>query len=142
MYNKHHTEETRRKISESGTGQKRTEETKQNISKALMGHTVTDEARTKMSAAKKGLYVGKNNPWFGKHLPDDVRQKLSESHKGLQASGKNVKAKKCICDKIVYDCVTDCANKYDVKPGTMMEWLRKDKIPARFKELGLAYYKE
>ena len=107
-----------------------------------MGHTVTDEARAKMSAAKKGIYVGENNPLFGKHLPDEVKKKLSESHKGLQAGGKNVKAKKCVCDNIVYDCVTDCANVYDVKPDTMMGWLRKDKIPVKFKELGLAYYKE
>lgn len=142
MYNKHHTEETRRKISEAGTGKKRTEETKQNISRALMGHTVTDEARAKMSAAKKGKYVGENNIWFGKHLPDEVKKKLSESHKGLQAGGKNVKAKKCVCDNVIYDCVTDCANIYDVKPDTMMVWLRKDKIPTKFKELGLAYYKE
>lgn len=101
MYNKHHTEETRRKISEAGIGKKRTEETRQNISRALMGHIVTDEARAKMSAAKK-----------------------------------------CVCDNVIYDCVTDCANVYDVKPGTMMEWLRKDKIPTKFKELGLTYYKE
>lgn len=141
-YGKHLSEETKRKISKSGTGRKVTEETRQNISRALMGHIVTDETRAKMSVAKKGKYVRENNPLFGKHLPDEVKQKLSESHKGLQAGGKNVKAKKCVCDNVIYDCVTDCANVYDVKPGTMMEWLRKDKIPTKFKELGLTYYKE
>lgn len=64
---RHHSDETRRKMSESHLGEKNwffgkkhSEQTKMKISKALSG---------------------KRNPNFGKHFSLDHRRKLSESHK-------------------------------------------------------------
>ena len=57
----HHTEETRRKMSESQKGK-----------------TKTEEHRRKLSDALKG----ENNPNFGKHFSEEHSRKMSESLKG------------------------------------------------------------
>ena len=61
LYGKKHTEETKRKISESSLGKKLTEETKRKISEALLGII----------------------PWNkGKKITKSHKRKISEAHKG------------------------------------------------------------
>ena len=87
---KHHSEETRRKISESQKGENHnfygkhlSEETKKKISKAMKGnqchkgHLHSKEAKKKMSEAHKGNQYHK-----GCHLSDETKNKISESIKG------------------------------------------------------------
>jgi len=50
----HHTEETKRKMSESTKGFKHSEETKKYMSKIAMGRRRSEASREKMSIAKKG----------------------------------------------------------------------------------------
>ena len=57
----HHSEETRKKISEAHKGKHRSEETRKKISEA---------------------HKGKESWIKGKHLSEETRKKLSESHKG------------------------------------------------------------
>ena len=68
MKGKHHSAETRKKISESAKGK-----------------TFSEEHRQKLSEAKKG----KNNPFFGKHLSEETRQKMSEAQKGKHKSAEH-----------------------------------------------------
>lgn len=75
---KHHSDETRRKISEAKKGHTVTEETRRKMSEAQKGRTFTEETRRKMSEAQKG----ENHPLFGKHRSDETRRKISEAMKG------------------------------------------------------------
>ena len=61
MFGKHHSEEAKKKMSESKNGKRLSEDT-----------------RKKMSEKKKG----ENHPMFGKHHSAEARKKMSESKKG------------------------------------------------------------
>ena len=55
------------------------------------GHIIgthSKETREKMSKAKKGKYLGENNPNYGKHLSENQKRKLSDARKG-KYGGKN-----------------------------------------------------
>lgn len=64
MYGKHHSEETRRKISEALTGRKLSEETKR-----------------KMSLSRQNIF-GENAPMFGKHHTTETIEKMRLSKIG------------------------------------------------------------
>mgnify|MGYP001619635824 CR=1 FL=1 len=66
-----HSNETRRKLSISNTGNTHTEETKRRISKSMTGRETSDETRKKLSIANTG-----------KKASEETRIKLSVSHKG------------------------------------------------------------
>lgn len=78
MLGKHHTLETRERMSAAQMGHITTAETRRNIGKAKKGNTyclgriVSEEARLKMS--------GENNPMFGKHPSEETRRRMSEAH--------------------------------------------------------------
>ena len=94
-------EETKRKMSESGKGKHLSEETKKKMSEAKKGKTFSKEHKKKMSEAHKGLLKGKHwklsdetkrkisearkgrSSWIkGKHHSEEVKRKMSEVHKG------------------------------------------------------------
>lgn len=98
--NKHHSEETKRKIGRANKGnkaclgRKHTEESKRKMSKIQTGKKMSKEACMNNSLAKKG-----NKYWLGKkhtegskkkmsasksNISDATRKKLSESHKGYK----------------------------------------------------------
>lgn len=78
---KHHSIETRRKMSETLKGRKLSEEHKRKISKNHARHNFgkhhSEETIKKISDSQKG-----NKYKFGKHPSEETRRKLSESHKG------------------------------------------------------------
>ena len=76
-----HTEETKKKISESLKGRKLSEEHKRKLSKALKGIHRSEETRKKMSERQKG---NKNCNW-GKHLSEEHKRKISEAQKGSKS---------------------------------------------------------
>lgn len=104
----HHSEETRKKISEkliesfksevvrqklskANKGKRFSEEHKQNLSEALKGKNKgkhrTDKQRRRMSEAEKG----ENNPFYGKHHSDESKRMISESKKGKPSWNKGKK---------------------------------------------------
>ena len=62
---KHHSDESRKKISVSMKGK-------------LKGRTLTDDVKKKLSVLK----LGEKNPFFGKHHSEETRKKMSESRRG------------------------------------------------------------
>lgn len=91
LYGTHRSEETKRKISESGKGRRHTEESKRKISEALKGRHHTEESKQKMSKALKGKYTGKKNSRYGKHHTEETKCKISESSKSsLQETRRKI----------------------------------------------------
>lgn len=79
MYGKHHTEESKKKISKSNTGvqhPKHTDEWKKQISEILTGHPTSDEVKRKISLTQKG------KPRWTK----EQKQKMSVQRKGRKLS--------------------------------------------------------
>lgn len=83
----HHTEETKRKMSESHKGKSHTVDTRKKLSEANKGKTsprkgmkASEETRKKISESRKGIT-----------LSDDTRRKISESKKGQVPGTKGKK---------------------------------------------------
>lgn len=101
-----HSEETRRKISESNKGRIVSEETRQKMrdnhadfkgeNSVWFGRHHTEESKQKISLAKKGQLVGDKNPMYGKRGKDnpnfgrkhtvEARKKMSIANKGKNVS--------------------------------------------------------
>jgi hypothetical protein len=86
-----HSEETKRKISNSFKGNKnpnfgkhRSDNTKQKISNTLKGKTHSEETKRRMSE----MFSGRNHPMFGKHPSKETVQKISNSLKGRSLSNE------------------------------------------------------
>ena len=81
---KHHTEETKKKLSEANKGKKFSEETRKKMREAhkgnsyLLGKHHSEETKKKMRAAKKG----EKHPMYGKKHSDEAKKKISEAKKG------------------------------------------------------------
>ena len=81
FYGKHHSEETKRKISEANKGHTVSEETKKKLSESGKGkkhRPFSEETKRKMSEAKKG----KSSNRKGKHASDETKRRISDAKKG------------------------------------------------------------
>jgi len=74
---KSHTEETKKKISESNKG-----------NKYCLGRILSEESKKKMRISHKGTHMGENNPMYGKHHTSESRQKIRDTIKGKPSSFK------------------------------------------------------
>lgn len=75
MYGKHHSEETKKILSQVNIGKRPSEETKRRMGKSHKGNYHSEESKKKMSLAKKG-----------KPMPEKAKKKLSEFHRGKELS--------------------------------------------------------
>ncbi len=82
---KHHTEETKQKISETKRGKKHgspSDETRKKLSESLKGKNKgkhhSEETRKRMSETHKG----ERNPLYGKHHSEETKKKQSTAKKG------------------------------------------------------------
>ncbi len=86
-----HTEETKRKMSESRKGRHLSEETRQKMSEANKGRPAWNKGKHLSEEQKKHLSeinTGSNNPNYGRHYKhsEETRQKISEANKGKPKS--------------------------------------------------------
>lgn len=111
MSGKHHSEETKKKMSEQRRGENHprygkhlSEEHKNKLREAQLGRHHTEETRKKMSESKKG----EKNNMYKKHHTEEARRKISEAKRKNKSSKetKNPRAKiteetkrKTICHK-------------------------------------------
>lgn len=118
-YGKHHTEETKQKMSENNAryweGKQFSEETKQKLSKArkgenhpLYGKQLSEETKRKISEANKGH----------KHS-EEVKQKISEALRGENhpmygKKSANAKSVICLTTKKIFLTVTEGADYYNI----------------------------
>ena len=77
-----HTEEARRKLSDSHTGKKMSEESRKKMSDSHTGMTHSKESKQKMSDIKKG----EKAYWYGRKLSEETKQKMSDIKKGHKHS--------------------------------------------------------
>ena len=88
FYGKHHSDETKKKISEANKGNKiwlgkhLSEEHKKKISESHKGKKISEETKRKISDTLKNKYAFENHPNYGKHLTEEHKKKLSEVGKG------------------------------------------------------------
>ncbi len=68
-------------------GKHHSEESKKRISEKHKGKILSEETRERISKSRKGRYSGKNNSNFGKPFSEEHKRKLSENH--ADYSGKN-----------------------------------------------------
>lgn len=76
------------------------------------GYHHKEESKRKMSIAKSKMYIGENNPFYGKKHSEETRKKISESKK----YEKNCTARKVRCVETgeIFDCILYAAQKYDI----------------------------
>jgi group I intron endonuclease len=119
------------------------------------GRIITEEFRQKVGDFHRGKIIpqeirdlysikfsGSGNPFYGRKHSEETKKKISEDRisKNWSKGGKNIKAKKVICDGKLYDCAGDCADIYNIKSCTLRSWLRGDRpMPKRFQDIGLKF---
>lgn len=93
-----HSEEAIKKMSESQLGEKNhmygkhhTEETKDKISLANKGKSMPDEVKIKISIANKGTCMGENNHNYGKRFSEETRRKMSDAQRARLQKERDVK---------------------------------------------------
>ena len=84
-YEKHLSEETRKRQSKSHKGKHFSEETRRKMSGLHKGKHLSEETRRKMSESRKG----EKHYNYGKHRDEETRKKISESNKGLLKGEKH-----------------------------------------------------
>ena len=108
FYGKHHSEETKKLLSDSAKGRTHSQESIEKMSKAQKGRIVSAETREKMSKAQKGKIIGDETRekisigLTGKSVSPDTKIKMSKAHKGKTFSEETkIKMSKAQKGKIV-----------------------------------------
>jgi group I intron endonuclease len=89
-----HSEETRRKMSETKKGHKHSEETKRKIGISQKGKHISDETKIKQSISAKKRWKRTDA------CTEETRKKMSEAHKGRKPWNKGIKTPQEVKDKI------------------------------------------
>ena len=105
MIGKHHTEETKKKISQSKTGNvHHTEETKQKLREISSRYRHTDEAKRKIGDAHRGMKFSDeakkhiSEGLKGRKLSEETKRKISEGGKGKKHKKMSAESRKHISD--------------------------------------------
>ena len=80
--NKHMSDKTKLKISQSLIGREFSEEHRKKISDANSRREISDETRQKMSNNRPDI-SGENNPMFGRHHSEETKRKIVENRNTL-----------------------------------------------------------
>lgn len=128
-------EETKKRLSDINKGKRHTEESRRKMSESRKGENaywygkkMSDEMRRKLSETKKGTNSGADSYWYGKKMPDEARRKMSENHYDTNGAN-NPRARKVEqCDKDgnvinVFFTITEAANHRGCCFSTMRRYL-------------------
>lgn len=87
-YGKHHSDESKKRMSESHSGENHpnygkhlSEDVKEKIRESNKGKLRSEETRKRISESKKGVFAGSKNPFYGKSHTDEVKSLLSTAAK-------------------------------------------------------------
>lgn len=87
-----------------------------------LGYNHREESKKKMSEAKKKVYLGENNPFFGKTHSDNQKAKWSKARKGrdmskvTEASFEKTRRKVINLDtEEIFNSIQDAADEYNLK---------------------------
>lgn len=129
-----------------------------NNAKYWLNKKMSEESRKKMSEAKKEIYIGENNPFYGKHHTEESKQKqrdkmrgrkLTDEHKqklGHKGS-KNPKSKRIAQYDLdgnlikVWDYIQEASEHFRINRNTLRTYL-KGKNNNKYKEYIWKYYEE
>ena len=97
----------------------------------FLGLPRTEETKQKLSNSLKGKYTKEKSYWYGKHIPKEAiekqketkrknpyhhteewKRKHSEQLKG--ANNSNARKVRCINTNIIFNCIKDAANFYNI----------------------------
>ena len=116
-----HSDETKRKLSETNKGKHHSEETKRKMSQSGKGRIFSDEHKQKISRALIGIerfnLRGENNHNYGKHLSDETKRKISESKKGKYGKPMSEENKIKLSQR-----VRKAVWQYDINGNFIKEW--------------------
>ena len=86
----------------------------------LFGEEKAKVLKEKLSQRSKDK-VGELNSFFGKHHTDETKEKLRQKNKGKIPQNR----KKVLCNGVIYDSATDCAEKLKIHITTVSYRARK-----------------
>lgn len=104
-YKKHHTEETKKKISEANKGNKH-----------------TDEQKKKIGMSMKGKLAGENHPMYGKYGKDNPNygsKRSQETKEKMSKSRQNKKSVICLTTKRIFLSTTEGARYYECSKSSI-----------------------
>ena len=88
-----------------------------------MGYHHKKETKRKMAEKKKGMYFGKDNPFYNKHHTEETREKMRAVWKNEEYKRKQIerlhsckhatKRVKCLETGKIFDSIEDCAKEYN-----------------------------
>ena len=89
------------------------EETKSKISKSHIGKFVSDETRKRISAGRTGVLKGKDHPFYGRKLSEEHAELLRQYAKS-RCGDKCYQARKVICinTQEIFSTIKEAAEKY------------------------------
>lgn len=116
-------------------------------------HIILDKNLNRVEATEKEIelisFYKSNQKEYGYNITnggdneitftEDIKRKISIAN----SKGNHPKARKVICDGIIFDCLKDCSEHYNVKYSTMCGWMQgKNPCPQHFINMGLSYIGE
>lgn len=124
-----HSEETKRKMSESAKNKVVSEETKKKISKAIKNRP--DEMKYKFAHCRKGKspwskgVTGESNPLYGRKYSEERRRHMSEGMKGIPKSeehkAKLSKKVRNIETGIIYKSISEASRQIGCQTSTIVQ---------------------
>lgn len=73
------------------------------------------------------------------NMNNEISRKQNSNNHWNVSGGNNPKAKKVVCDGVIFNCVRECAEHYNIKPRTMNSWFSNRPMPQKFINMGLSY---
>ena len=113
MYGKHHSNESKLKISENNKGKEPYNKNKKY--EEYMSEEKAKQIKENLSSNAK-LRTGNKNPFYGKHHSNETKEKIRKVHLGK----KPVNCKRVKIDGVEYDSVTEAARQLGVCPATII----------------------